>query len=251
MSLVQFQKSFLSSISASTDQWLKENIKPGGTLTHENAINVYRGDYYARLTEAIGESFESVWFVLGDEDFLSLAREYVEKNPSDVRDLGSYAKSFPEFIRNTTHIGDFPFLGDLAEFEQHFWQLFHSPPVNSYDPFGAIASEDLGNTKWLLPEGSLLRAWGYDIPLLFAAREGQAEDVELDFEKPASVLMLKLEQNIRVLPLSLSQYEILANLEEGSTLEDALIGEPKEIQNLFALLKEQGIPLRRRFEGAS
>lgn len=251
MSLVQFQKKFLSSISNQTENWFKEHITPGGTLTQEAAINVYRGDYYARLSEAIGERYESVWFVLGDEDFLQLAREFIESNPSGVRDLGSYAEEFPQYLKACSHHDEFPFLSDLAFFEQNFWRLFHSPPANSYDPFGAIAAEDLGNTRWLLPEGSFLQSWDYDIPLIFAAREGKAEDEELDYEHAAAVLMIKLEQNVRIIRLTPNQYAILGNLNEGATLEEALVGEPTEIQNLFTLLKGQGIPLRRRFEGAS
>lgn len=251
MSLQKFQKSFLKTIDGENNLWLKTHIIPGGSLSIEQSIDVYRGDYVARLSEAIGESFESIWFVLGDEDFFKLSHDYIKNNPSQVRDLGSYGTNLPEYIVSTSYQEEFPFLSELARYEQTFWRFFHSDPVNAYDPFGQIAAEDLGHSRWLMPELSLLGSWDFDIPAIFAAREGIADESELDFEIPTACLMLKLDQNIKTFRLTNNQYSTLANLAEGATIEEALCGTPNEIQGLFALLKQQGIPLRRRFEGAS
>ena len=45
-------------------------IRPAGRLkTAASALEVYRRAYVARLTEALGDTYEAVWSVLGDDVF--------------------------------------------------------------------------------------------------------------------------------------------------------------------------------------
>ena len=246
MSLEKFQTLFLKSIKNPSDPWLLNSIVPAGKLDHEGAFQVYRNDYYARLSEAIGENYESVWFVLGDSDFFALTRSFIEGNASSVRDLSSYGKTFPEFIATTEYQKEFSFLSDLACFERHFWQLFHAPSTTSCDSFGELDLSTLGDSRWALPEGALLSSWDYDIPMIFSAREGKSEDFDIDFEHSSACLLVKLDERVEIFRLSASQFITLMQLDKGIRLADALSGTPAEIQELFALLKHERIPLRLR-----
>jgi len=113
-----------------------------GTLKMFEAVEVYSYGYPARLFEALGETFETVWKVLGDEDFQSLCLVYIKKHPSKSRNLSDYGESFSEFIE-----GHLPqeeargLLVDLARFEWAFKECFHSP----YEPSADIP--DLRETE--------------------------------------------------------------------------------------------------------
>ena len=85
MNLKSFQSLFLNSVSNLDQLDICRHIKPGGTLNVEQAMSVYRNDYYARLSEALGEHYESIWFVVGDDEFSRLTRSYIDLYPSSVR----------------------------------------------------------------------------------------------------------------------------------------------------------------------
>ncbi len=113
-----------------------------GSLKKHEAIEVYASGYSARLFEALGETYETVWKVLGDEDFHSLCLAYIERHPSKSRNLSDYGENFSEFIKS-----QLPkevagrLLVDLARFEWVFKDCFHSP----YESSAVIP--DLRNTE--------------------------------------------------------------------------------------------------------
>jgi hypothetical protein len=94
---------------------------PAGTLTAEEAFYVYSQGYIARLTEALGETYESIWRFLGDENFFDLCETYIQQNPSKFYNLSAYGENFPEFVASD----NFPFLQDLARFNWLHQSLFH------------------------------------------------------------------------------------------------------------------------------
>ena len=70
-----------SIISQKIDPQLLNGIIPGGNLSTQEALEVYLNGYPARLTDALGQVYEAVWPVLGDEEFFRVCREYILKYP--------------------------------------------------------------------------------------------------------------------------------------------------------------------------
>lgn len=250
MKLDEFQINFLHSIKNPTSKQLVKSINPAGSLDAEGSVQVYRKDYLARLSEAMGEHYESIWFVLGDEDFFDLVRKYIISHPSSVRDLGSYGQDFSKFLSQQECIQDFPFISKLAEFECKFWKLFHSRSVETFDAFAEISPENLASSRWHFPQLAYLFQWDWDVPAIFAARENVADDMDIDWEKPSFCLLIKLNHNVRIINLTSNQFSVLKAIDAGETIEQSLCGEAAEIQALFGLLRTEAIPLLKREEGA-
>src|SRR5688572_29447575 len=84
MNLTALQKAFAKAVylSKKNPEELLHEIIPGGSLDVKGALGVYQNGYPARLTEQLGETFEAVWWVLGDEDFLTVCRTYIAENGS-------------------------------------------------------------------------------------------------------------------------------------------------------------------------
>lgn len=113
-----------------------------GALEIQEAVEVYSAGYPARLFEALGETYETVWKVLGDEDFQALCLAFIKRHPSRSRNLSDYGENFSEFI--ACHLPQEvsrELLADLARFEWAFKECFHSP----YEPSAKIP--DLRNTE--------------------------------------------------------------------------------------------------------
>ena len=103
-----------------------EVSRTAGTLSLEEVMQVYTHGRLARLTESLGEKYETVWRVLGDDDFLSLAERFVMQTPSRHWDINGYGEKFPEFIRNDPDLQTQPYLVEVAKLDQLMHELFHS-----------------------------------------------------------------------------------------------------------------------------
>jgi hypothetical protein len=116
-----------------------------GKLTVEKAFEVYQKAYVARLSEALGESFETVWKYLGDEDFFEVCEVFIRQHPSTEWDLNAFGKEFPEFLRPLAVQNEVPFLHDLAIIDLNFNCLFHqkeSPPTMKTEELSSLIAND-------------------------------------------------------------------------------------------------------------
>ncbi|MDE2512332.1 MAG: putative DNA-binding domain-containing protein, partial [Elusimicrobia bacterium] len=123
--LEALQRRFVRSATFVTDPDLVAAVAGGGKLTAEQAVAVYRDGYPARLTEALGETYEGCWRVLGDAAFMAAAKDFIARTPSRTYNLSDYGEEFPDFLESRSDVEDAPFIGDMARFEWTFKGLFH------------------------------------------------------------------------------------------------------------------------------
>lgn len=62
-------------------------------------MDVYQDAYRIRMTTSLCEDFSRVENVLGRGELKALAWEFIQENPSTVRNLAEYGEAFPEFLR--------------------------------------------------------------------------------------------------------------------------------------------------------
>jgi hypothetical protein len=117
--------------------------EPAGQLELGQAVEVYREAYLARLTEALGDTFESVWTVLGDKKFYQISEEYILNFGSNSYNLGDFGEQFWDLLAKHHLSKPFPFLVDLARLEWCYKEVFHRED-----------SVDVGVPKSNLGEGS-------------------------------------------------------------------------------------------------
>lgn len=120
----EFRKIFSSALLKKEEgPLLSDQVLPGGKLDTNSAIAVYQNGYLARFTEALGEKYETVWKVLGDEDFFETAKTYIEDHPSHSYNISNYGENFPNFLRE--NFSEHPLLAEIADFELHVFRIFH------------------------------------------------------------------------------------------------------------------------------
>ena len=126
------------------------SCEAAGTLELQEAVEVYSAGYPARLFEALGETYETLWKVLGDEDFQSLCMAYIEKYPSQFRNLSDYGYEFSDYVREyfpEDRVRDL--LVDLAKFEWTFKECFHDKFEKSFE-FASLQSSNPAELQFQL-----------------------------------------------------------------------------------------------------
>lgn len=228
------------------DPELVASVTGGGELTAAEAVDVYRGGYPARLTEALGETYEICWRVLGDEGFFVAAKAYSARFPSRSHNLSDYGEEFPEFLESLPIAKDAPYLGDLARYAWAFKELFHARPHACLDPkvLAAKARPDA-----VLRFGSALRLLSLHHRVYGLFRRDLGDDSpisESTWRGAERLILYKKEGNpIYVRELTAPEHAALTGLAAGRPLADALAAaeglDAEGAQELFGFVAESGI----------
>lgn len=203
---------------------LMDNIEPSLKLTPQKALEVYRSDYRARLTEVLGENYEAFWSVVGDEEFFKISLEFISKNTSTSYDLGDYGKNFPEFIKDHSLSDEFPFLFELCCFERAFLNLFHQAPEIGLDKEKIESFSDLPNAKFSFIGPIHFQSSSYSIYKIWESKDESScqRSEDFDWKTPENIILFNTIEGLKVKHLSKAQFELFRFLEEGSNLTKAL-----------------------------
>lgn len=219
---------------SSQTQGLDQNWVPAKKLTLSRAMDIYKEDYMARLTSALGERYEAVWSVLGDELFFDRCKDFIKSYPSTHYDLGAYGDEFPEFIKK---MSEFPFLYDLAKFERKFTKLFHSPKTQGASSDYLLTLDNLENHKFEFVDSLDFIYSLYSLTEIWERRKDCARSIEWNI--PQGIVLYKTHEEICYKILSKKQYDILYDLYLGQSLGmilNQLDISPEEISDLFNFL---------------
>ncbi len=243
MKLAELQKRFVSSAYGKIDPRLAAAVRGGGRLSSADAVGVYRSGYPARLSEALGETFEACWRVLGDSDFLAACAEFARKAPSTSHNLSDYGAGFPAFLLKKFK-GEAPYIGELGRLEWEYKELFHKAPHRSLraDLLAKQAKPDsvlkIGTATALLTlKHSVLGIWKRD-------RNDERRISPAEWNKKEHVLLFKHGDNdVKYVVLDRPEFLTLQGLRAGKRLQDAFAPGMNESRTgkLFAFLAQNGL----------
>lgn len=208
MQLKKIQELFVDSVRSQTHSVeLVGMIDPGGSLTRKEALGVYALDYKARMQEALGKNYEATWLVLGDDEFLAYAEEYISTYPSDLTNLTTYGDFFPDLLSLKEVVLE---VVQMAIFERDFWKCFHAPSSTLL----AITAEMLEFSHFNL---SVIHIFESEMRLdrIWQNRELGSEALgEVEIYELCHLVLFKAGDKVDVKKLSQDAYELLGKLKE-------------------------------------
>lgn len=248
--LNKLQETFLSAIKDKQSKDFMESILPIGKLDKQDCINIYARGYTARLTEALGETFEATWWVLGDDNFLELCADFISITPSFYFDLSEYGSDFPAFLKQQSQINEIPFIYDLANFEWAFKQIFHSPNF-IFDNQKLLAAISTGaDLRLILSKSALLFESEFPVYEIWKERTKTVDSLShLDFSTHEKLLLHKRNSQVFIRALTDDEFLVLKAISTEHSLEkslDAIMGtlgdiSPDRIREMFAFIAEVGV----------
>ncbi|TGK07564.1 DUF2063 domain-containing protein [Leptospira semungkisensis] len=194
-------------------------VLPGGTLSSDSSLKVYKEAYTARFTEALGDRFETVWRILGDEDFFELAKRYISSVPSHSYNLSDYGESFPEFVGE--NFSEHPFIGEVADLELHVSKIFHLPPNRNEEPKDFPSLGEFSDLKFIFHESIMFLHYTHPIYELWKDQEEDAEP-ELPQKQDQYLVMGKREENLWIREIDLWEFKFGKSLLQGKSLIEAV-----------------------------
>ena len=241
--LAEAQRDFVASVlGARVLPAFADSVTGGGRLGPAAAVGVYRRAYPARMSEALGETFEACWRVLGDAAFLAACADYARAIPSVSADLSDYGRGFPDFLL-ARHGADAPFVADLGRLEWEFKELFHARAHAGLEP-GALAATAGPRSGLVFGEAFKVLSFGHRVAAI--RRRDRADETPLspaDWTGREDLALYKAgTSEVFLRALTPPQAAALRSLAGGAALEDALAGaeglDESGAAELFAFLAE-------------
>lgn len=241
--LASHQARVAGELTAAAPAWsaeLLDVVVAGGTLDAAAALGVYRSGYVARLTEQLGETYATVWRVLGDEAFFALCGRYIAAHASTSYNLSDYGREFPACLESDVATVAEPYLPELARFELAFHDLFHEAAHSAVGAAALAAIGDLAGVRLQIGSAVRLIACEYAVHELFRHRgESQAPAVAL--QRPQWMLLYKHGDDVMARELDAASFAALDALSRGLDVGaaiDAAVARaadfgPAEVASLF------------------
>lgn len=238
------QRQFTASSIGEADPRFVESVQGGGKLSAADAVAVYRGGYPARMSEALGETFEACWRVLGDEEFLEACKIFCRSVPSTSHNLSDYGESFPDFLLNRFQ-AETPFIGDLARLEWAYKDLFHARPHT------ALTAEQLSvavKENSVLVFGSAVQLLSFDFKVVDIWRRDRSDATPLsrsDWDGKECALLYKsggTQVFSRV--LAAPEASVINSILNGISLDNTLAAstlDESTARHFFSFISQAGL----------
>lgn len=206
-------------------------------LSSADRLRIYGNAYFARLLECLRAEFPAMVQALGEEAFDGLAFGYLLEHPSQSYTLSRLAAALPEHLAKTRpprepdgdqNSPDFAdFLIDLASLERTYSEVFDGPgpehalPLKPSDLEG-LSVEQFADSRLVLHDCVRLLTLRFPVhEYATAVRHG--EDSDFPDARPTLLVVTRRDFIVRRFEVSPIQFALLAALQRGSSVGEALL----------------------------
>jgi hypothetical protein len=117
--LSALQNKFQEHLLNATSDIFSEIVETENVPT-EVRLSIYSNAYRLRLIEALATNFPVLQIYLGDEQFETLATEYINAHPSPYRSIRWFGDGLENFMKTHSPYSDYLYLAELARVE---WEM--------------------------------------------------------------------------------------------------------------------------------
>jgi len=218
-----------------------EGFLAAGSLSPEEGFAVYQRAYVARLTEALGDTYESVWKVLGDLIFFDVCEKFITAHGSQAYNLSDYSVKFIDYLISQSASVEFPFLSDLAHLNWLHKEVFHRAQETGLSGEALMALLEKENGRASTVAGFELVTSEYCIFDIWKALKEDSAPPESFVQKQFMVLY-KSDHQVYLKQLTEHQYRAFENIRLGLPIMEALdILEEFELTELFHFLSKYAL----------
>ncbi|WP_026972570.1 DNA-binding domain-containing protein [Aliagarivorans marinus] len=238
--LEQLQREF-SAYLRRQDEQVFELLAPT-SVSAQQAMQIYRNNYVASLSEALQASYPTVLQLVGEESFDSIARAYLAKFGHNSGDLNRFGEHFAEFTASLPELRSLDYLCDVARFDWLMEQVSAAP--HSDTPFDVAALSSVSEAQFidlvfnLRPQLALFASAHPIVTIHQMVSEQQVEAIELNTSEYAA-LIKQPDFSVRVLPLSASEHRFLQHCQRQRPLAELDEECLEQLQALLGMALQQ------------
>lgn len=187
-------------------------------------MRIYQNNVISTLTKALHNTYPLIVKLIGDDFFRLTAKEYIKRYPSRSGNLNDYGQYFSDFLVEYEPVKELIYLADVAQFE---WTCHTLLSASTHSPFDAtllknIAPEQYEHIHFYLHPASRVMKFYYPLLRIIDLCKGEINDTIDLGEEGVNILIIRLHEDISLIPLSESDYTFLSALQDNVSLAAAL-----------------------------
>ncbi|MBK8095765.1 MAG: putative DNA-binding domain-containing protein [Planctomycetes bacterium] len=198
-------------------------VRPNDRMSPTDRLQVYNGAYLARLFDVMAIDFGGVRELIGEKAFHRVVAGYVHECPSRHPNLNQLGQRFPDWLARQRPVPGGAFAVELARLELAITRAFDAPaftPLTTTD-LQTIAPGQWAKTRLTVNPSVQLLAFRHPIDAWFQAWKD--ERPRPPRRRGASWLCVyRKDWRVWRVPLSAAAFAVLAALQAGHALEQAL-----------------------------
>jgi hypothetical protein len=203
---------------------IEEQIQPNG-LSQARRLQFYRNNVFTGFTEALRATHPVVHKLVGDGFFRFAANAFIKVHPSRSGDLHEFGGEFSAFLADFEPAKELAYLPQVAQLEWVYHEVYHAAdhPKLDLERLGSIPAEQYPSLRFILHPASRLLRCQYPVLKIWQVNQDDYtgdQTVDLD-EGGIDLAVVRPDAEIEFHPLIDGQYEFLAALAEGRSLEAA------------------------------
>ncbi len=209
---------------------------------------LYRGNQSATWDKVLAAAYPVIVQLVGGEFFSALARAYGKATPSDSADLNRFGAAFADFLAGFPHVGELPYLPDMARLEWCLHRAYYAPdaPAIEAAALAALSPAQFDSARFALHPAACLFASEWAVVPLWRAHQGEAAPpFPSEMAAPSWALVTRVGFVPEMHALTRAGHAALAALaggaSTGAALEAALACDPG-----FDIVGELAMWLARR-----
>jgi hypothetical protein len=142
--LVALQAKFQNFLEHGTSD-IRATVKDGARLDRDGLLDVYRDAYVLRLHECLSVDFKAVLAMVGADEFMTLARDYVAAHPSTHPNVRWFGRHFADFAAAHSLTAGRKAIAEMARFE---WALGLATDAADDEPLLVENLAGLDGEQW-------------------------------------------------------------------------------------------------------
>jgi len=184
---------------------------------------IHRRNIAANLHDALATAYPVVHRLVGEAFFTEMAARYAAQHPCRGADLHDHGEELAAFLHAYPHAAGLAYLPDVARLEWacHTASFAADAPALDYAALGRVPPEDRVRVGFTLQPAARLMASPFRIAAIWHANQPDADGTVEDIDGPEWVLVHRYLNVVRVEGMPQAEFEFLAALQAGRTLDEA------------------------------
>ena len=213
----QFANEVLNGVLVPT---LRSKIQERG-LEAERRLRIYKRNVHTTLIESLQNIYPVTTAIVGEDFFKYIGHEFVQRHFPTSGDLHDYGEEIPAFIRSMEKISHLGYLSAIAKIDWACHVAFHAPAADvkaldcltDFDPetYEHLIFHPHPSARLVHSSFPVFDIWNY-------ATEGNTEDELMITSQSQSVLILRTNQQVKVIRIEQQVYEFLSLVIQKDTL---------------------------------
>jgi hypothetical protein len=213
LTLHELQNKFVEGLNAENNSifsYINSNPKISA-IAH---LNIYQSSIFGALQKTLNEIFPVCKKLVGNEFFIAMINEYIEKNVSYSPDLANYGSHFSDFISEFKPVKSLPYLPDIARLEWAWHAIYSARQTKKLDMEGLASCYATSGEKIIfhLPPNSFLLSSPYPVHRIWELNQDSCnlnQTIILENNVQYYFLVWRKELEMRIDLLDAIEWQIL------------------------------------------